>query len=312
MADTEPYSTEEHIRAGDLRQDVRVNPRIGNEVWVKARLGDQDRDGKYAGYDRTLLGQLTVSARDGNDPHFVILDGANRWKLMEVAGDLDYEISCKVWHGFTLQEEARHAKELNERRGWSPVRRFQAECTAGDPEALALYKILQDNDWDVGVAGGNGTLKGVAALQRLIRTAERLSVREAERESGVRKGTEQYRAALLNGRRDGERILQDAVQVVSAAWPNRDPSHTTEIMYGVGLILLTYDRRIKLETLTTQLQKYVGGKVSLVTGAKTLRQVQRKFKIADGVAQLIVQEYNSAFGSRSADRVPEAWQAIAV
>lgn len=309
---TEAYSTEERIKASQLELDLRVNPRSGNETWIRGRLGDRNRDGSFPGYKPNLLGQLVVSYRETEDgPKYIVLDGANRLGILQAVGDMDREVSCEVWHGFTLQEEAAHAKGLNDRRGWSPVRKFQTNVTAGEPEAVRIMETLQMHGWTVAVAKGYGVLTGVASLQKLIRTAEKLAGLEAEGQ-GAKKGTEQYRAAITSGRDRGQRVLDEALQVVTQAWPEKDSAYTGDITYGVGLILLRDERLVELATLSDQLMRYQGGKLTLVTNAKAYKQVQPSFKVPDGIAQIIIQLYNKSFNSRSSKRLEEVWKAIAV
>lgn len=307
------YATQERISAARLELDPQVNPRTGNENWVRHILGEPDRDGRYAGYNRMLLGQFVISRREipGEDPRYVILDGANRRKLMQVAHDLDYEVSCEVLHGMTIQQEAAHAKGLNDRRGWSPVRKFLADVTAGAPEATAIMRTLSTHRWDVGITKGSGVLTGVASLKNLIRAAERIAAAEAEGK-GIRKGTEQHRAAVIAGRADGVRILDEAIQVVTIAWPDRSPNYTGDIIYGVGLLLLCYGRRVNLEKLSEQLSRVAGGKLAIVTSAKAIKQAHPSFKIADGVAQYVMESYNKSFSGRSHSRLDENWKPVAV
>lgn len=301
--------TEGHYPVSSFVLDTAVNPRIGDAGWARKQLGSQRADGTYPGYNPDLLGAFVISERP--DGTRVLLDGANRRQIMEMAGDMDRLVLCQVVHGMTQQQEAAHAKGINERRSWTPVRKFLAEYASGSPEAVFIIQALRKSGWTVDITGGNGTLRGVIPLRKLIRSAERLSLREAE-SSGIRKMTEQHNAALLSGRAEGHRALEDAISVVSAAWPLRESPYTADIIYGIGLVFLRDGRQVKMQRLSEQLLKHVGGKLTLITSAKQVRNVNRNYKIADAVATLVIVQYNQGLHSRSGDRLEEVWRPIAV
>lgn len=294
--------------------DITVNPRTGNDGWVHKQLGPRRADGTYPGYKPDLLGTFEVSMRegaDGEEPVYVLLDGANRRRMMEIAGDLERQVHCKIAHGMSLQEEAAHARGINERQTWTAVRRFLAGVTAGDPESVRILTTLQASNWSVEINGGDGTLRGVTPLQKLLRTAERLSIRNTE-EKRVRKGTEQYAAIIQDGRAIGFGALEDAVAIMTAAWPQRTSQFSADIIYGIGLVILRYGRRVKMEKMTEALQQYQGGKRTLIASARSVCGVHQGWKLADGIAHIAVEQYNRKFSSRAGDRLDQDWHPIAV
>lgn len=279
----------EDIPVRDLIQDFRVNPREPSDAWARKRLDK--------GYSRALLGVFTVSRRENGDQ--VILDGANRQKLMVMAADEQHPVQCNVFTGLTLELEAQIAAELNDRRQWTGIRLFQAQCTMGDKTALQILSILNNEGWTIGTDTGNGTIRGVKPFERLILTAGHMAAAEL----GARKGTETWNAAMESGRKDAFRVLETAVQVYNAAWHDKPSGYAADIMYAIALVLLKYQGSVDVGRLTKYLQSESMGQRSFRNDANAIKGAMRLGPV-DAYAFQAVTYYNTQLRSDSKAALP--------
>ena len=129
--------TSENVRVGDMKLDNRVNPRDPSKAWARKQM-----DG--GGYNRGLLGVFILSERiiEGGGRDLIVLDGANRQLLVEMAEDSDYEAPSSVFHGLTEAQEAEIARDYNDRRNWTGIRKFQTLVTMGDPTACRIEAAM--------------------------------------------------------------------------------------------------------------------------------------------------------------------------
>jgi hypothetical protein len=285
--------TQEGIPARDLRLDNRVNPRDPSTAWARRQF-----DG--GGYSRALLGVLIVSERlTDKGRELILLDGANRKTLVEMADDADYPIPCIVFHGLSLEQEAQVASEYNDRREWSGVRKFQALVTMGDPTARRILEVFEKQGWRVGTDPENGVIRGVRPIEKLLLTAGQWAVEQA----GARKGTEAWNAAMENGKNDAFRVLEQAVSIYNAVFPDKPSGYAPDIMNGLSMVLLRHEGELDLQRLTEHLAENARGHRSFRNDARSTKDTY-KFSMVDAYAFLVVTYYNIGYKTSSKGALP--------
>lgn len=277
------YKTE-YIPVRDLILDYRVNPREPSIAWARRQLSK--------GYSRALLGVFTVSRRENGDQ--ALLDGANRQGLMIMAADDQHPVQCNVFTDLTLELEAQIAAELNDRRQWTGIRLFQAQCTMGNKTALQILGILTGEGWAVGTDSGPGVIRGVKPFERLIVTAGQMAASEL----GARRGTEAWNAAMESGRADAFRVMETAVQVYNAAWHDKPSGYAADIMYAIALVILKYQGSVDVGRLTKYLQSESMGQRSFRNDANAIKGAMRLGPV-DAYAFQAVTYYNTGLRSDS-------------
>lgn len=303
--DSTHHWTEEHVTPAEMYHDVLVNPRHPNDTWARRQLAE---------YDRGLLGMFVLSERleadvtaDGGQSRVLaVLDGSNRKNLMEMAGDDKHPVLCQVYHGLSRQQEARIAREYNDRQGWTAFRIFLAECAAGNELAVAIRQAVESHGWRVTTDTGTGTIRGVQSFWKLLQTAGLM----AAAESGAHKGTERWNAAMVSGRQDGLRVLDAAAAVYTAAFPSRPSSFAPAIMYGIALLLLRDGQEVSMDRLAAQLRDHNGGHRQLIADARVLAGPM-KMKFPDAIALLAIRDYNKGLAGNSRTRLDDQWKAVA-
>src|ERR1700677_2244598 len=120
----------EMIPVRELGTDPAVNTRPVDEKWVTDRVPV---------YTPAGVGTLTVSRRD--DGELIILDGQHRAELMRNAVGIQAVAQCEVYQGLALSQEAAIFRLLNDKRALTPLHRFLALITEGDPSARDVAGI---------------------------------------------------------------------------------------------------------------------------------------------------------------------------
>lgn len=297
MALPELDFTQESIPVRDLILDVRVNPRDPSLAWARQQMNG-------GGYNRALLGVLIVSERllEGGERELVLLDGANRKTLIEMAGDADYPVPCSVFHGLTLQQEAQVASEYNDRRQWTGIRKFQVLVTMGDPTARRMLEVFEKGGWRIGTEAEHGVIHGVKPVERLLVTAGQWAAAEL----GAKKGTEAWHAAMESGKNDAFRVLEQAISIYNIAFPAKPSGYAPDIMYGICLVLLKHQNEIDVERLAQNLLDHSRGQRSFRNDAKAAKETYR-LSATDAYAFIVVICYNVGFKINSKGALPN-WE----
>src|SRR5256885_16921269 len=142
--------TVEWLRVRDLSFDPRVNT---NPLSVKF-IAD-----RVKAFDPDLLGVPDVSQRD--DGTYIVLDGQHRREILMQIGWGDKKVQCRVYHGLTIDQEARIFLGRNDSRKPSPVARFLAAGQAYKPEAVAINAIVEHIGWRVHEPTGKGCISAI-------------------------------------------------------------------------------------------------------------------------------------------------------
>jgi hypothetical protein len=121
-------------------------------------------------YDPALIGTVCLSRRD--DGRYAIVDGQTRAegvkKRRAAKMPAPDALPAVVFFDLTEADEAKlFAKLQRERRGINSFHRFRAARVGGDPEALAIDKIVNGSEYVVGDKPGE--ISAVASLEKLYR-----------------------------------------------------------------------------------------------------------------------------------------------
>lgn len=143
---------------------LKVDPEYQRELsapWVRRIAREFDPD---------VLGVLVVSRRENGDVY--VVDGQHRVAAIMEMGWHDQRVPCNVYEGLSLSDEAKiFWKPQTSRKYLSPGPRFRARLMAGEPTALRIREIVEENGFSVAVneggAGPEGSISAVAALEHV-------------------------------------------------------------------------------------------------------------------------------------------------
>lgn len=225
------------------------------------------------------LGAAVVSRRDDGTNH--VVDGQHRVAAVVAAGREKDPITCLVYEGLTLAEEAAMFRRLNNTRAVMPVDRFRVRVVEGERNAVVLNNILIRHGWTVSQQKQDGFFAAVSAFE-----------------------------SVLNGKLNGEGgtagICDTLIGVITEAWGHDDQGVRGEIISGLGAMLLRYNSLIDLPKLTSVLGTVSGGPRGLVGRSKGLRDL-RGGKLSDAIAEVVVEMLNK---NRRVGRLPH-WRSQA-
>lgn len=221
------------------------------------------------------LGALKVSHREDGTYH--VVDGQHRMHAAIAAGFAEADAPCLVYSGLTTVEEAELFRLFNDAKKVLPVYKFRVRVVEGDPVAVALNTILERHGWRVEQAKYAGTFAAVSALESVYR-------------------------GKLNGPGDAGTVCDTLIRVITEAWGHDATGVRSEVIGGVGAVLLRYNTRVDLPKLVRELAQHPSGAAGLIGKAKGLRDY-RGGKLSDALAEVVVGMLNK--GKRSASRLPE-------
>jgi hypothetical protein len=248
----EPTSVEMYPANG-LRRD----PLVQREL-IAARVRHL-----AAGLDLDGIGVITVSKR--KDGSLVILDGQHRVQAL-IDNDMgEWPVTCNVYTGLTIAQEAALFRQLNDTRSVNSVDRYLKGLLAEDPECLAIDAVVQRHGLRVVYQTGDGCICCVAAMEKVYRG------------KGVIPGVE---------------ALDRAFSVLIAAWGVSAEAVEGHLVQGFGMLMLRYGQAIDQPALIKKLGTAKGGAPALVGQARSLRDI-RKGSVADNVLEVAVSLYDN-------------------
>jgi hypothetical protein len=210
------------------------------------------------------LGTVTVSRRDSGMYH--IADGQHRCAAArQVFGD-DYTMTCRVFNSLTVQEEAGLFRLLNNTTRPQAVDAFRIRVVEGDPVAVAVSRIVEDNGWKVVLGGRDNHFSAVAAAERVYRL-------------------------------DPD-AFERTVSILTRAWGHQHDAVDNRIVEGLGLVLARYGAAVDLGSMTDRLARYNGGPGKLIGNARTLSDALG-VTVTKGMAEAIVEIYNKSKTTRA-------------
>lgn len=115
-------------------------------------------------FDILAFGTITVSER--TDGTLVCLDGMHRVAAARRSGYTGLAPAVVI-SGLNKAAEARLFNLLNATKTPSMVTKFVIGVLAGDPQRVAINKIVEAAGWKVGGHTDDGVIRGVTALERI-------------------------------------------------------------------------------------------------------------------------------------------------
>lgn len=222
-------------------------------------------------FDPEFLGYPVVSLRDG---HFYIIDGQHRVEACKIWIGEGWEtqaITCRVYTGMTLKDEADMFDHLNLQLNVAAFDKFRARCTAERTDELAVYRVVEKSGLTV---SGNRHQNGVTAVSTLLRVY----------------------------RRSDAATLARTLKIVHNAFG--DPGLTTAMIDGVAMVCERYNGSIDDRQAIDRLSSMRGGVGALMTRATTLRKQTGK-SVPVCVAAATVDVLNASKGGK---KIPSWWK----
>lgn len=252
----------EPVRADEIRIDEKVQ-RTEIKARTKAIAANLDLDG---------LGIVTLSERANGEK--VCLDGQHRVLALLFHDMGEWEVTCHVYKGLTVAQEAALFRRLNDTRKITPFDDFSKGLVEGDEDCIAINEIVNRHGLAVRHAGRDGAITCVSKLRQLYVS-----------NNGVPNGA----------------TLNDTLAVSIEAWGLRYPAVEKNILGGISIVLRTYGDEVDRPVLINKLSKLSGGPSGLLGKARMLKEV-RDASVERLVASIVVQTYNR---SRSAGKLGE-------
>jgi len=264
--------TVEEIPAGELTIDRRVQ----RSTLQVVRVEDMVRK-----FNPDAIGVLHVSRRDNDE--IVVLDGQHRREVVIRKLGPEAPVTCHVFTGLTLAEEAKIFLDLNTTNKPTLIDRFNVRVTSENPNTVAISEILRSYGWSVTRNRVNYGASAVGTYEKLYNL-------------GVKSGHE-------------PNTLAAAVMVVSRAWGGDPYGMHAVIIEGIGRVIHDYYAKVNVEHLMEKLRDFRGGPSTLHAEASQMANI-RQGRVAMAVAELVVEAYNKNKKSDSKFMLPR-WSARA-
>jgi hypothetical protein len=233
-----------------------------NVVWAEAqRPLDKKHVRQIAeGFDPDMFGTIAVTMPNGKGEYHVIDGNHRRAAVLSMWGG-DQMVPCQV---YAAKDPARAAKLFDRintaRRGVTAVQIFKVRVCAGEPNEVAVDRIVRDVGLYVGST--NETGRSITAVSALL--------------------------AVYDG--NGEEALRDVLRVLQATWGLDRNAYTSQLVRGYGAFFGKYRQRANQQRLKeTVAKKFTPMK--LLTTAKNARDVEGG-NIATNVSRILVATYN--------------------
>lgn len=254
--------------------DLTVDPRVQQPL-VESRV----REMLARGFDKSLLGVITVSVRESEgSTEVVVLDGQHRTEAARRSGYME-SIIADAYYGLTLSEEAYLFVYLNKKANPSALSKFQARTVAGEDVPVAITETLGQYGWKV----QNGKAKAT----------------NAGKFSAVNKAESIYRSkGTFKSKHPGSIIFDRTIRVATDAWGMDASSVSGDIISGIALVLIRYHDEVKVSDLIKSLAKTTP---SLITAEAVAIRKTTGMSRDEAFGWRIHQEYNR--GRRQRNRL---------
>lgn len=178
------------------------------EVGGYARALNQRRLAKLIDeFDQQALGVLLLSMR--NDGNFAIIDGQHRVQAAAFHGISG--VDAYVYIDLTLQDEARLYRKFGDYLKQTARDKFLAALAEGQPEIVAINRILIERGLRVGLSSGKND--GVAAVDRLIHIAQKY----------------------------GPHVLRQTIHLLHDAWGGDGRAYSGSVLTGAAMFIARFE-----------------------------------------------------------------------
>ena len=259
-----------------LLTDMVIDPRI------QRPLNAAEVNNIAKNFDPAALGTVTLSARvdnatgatiltviDGQQRRAGALKAEDKWEALDFHG----RVRVDVHYGLTPADEARLFRLLNFRRAVQPIQLFKTALIEGDPDTIAVQRILDKLGIPFGTPRG---FSGARASVRLV------------------------------SRRNGETTLEWALRMVQRIYDEEGKGgcYDAQVVEAFYWLYDQYGIRIDEDNLYHKLSRLENGVSGLIGHARTIKSV-RAGKIGVNLIRAILVRYNA--GLRSAKTKLPDW-----
>lgn len=235
-----------------------IDPRVQRPL-------DRRRVGKIAAeLNMDALGTLTISERDNGD--YVVIDGQHRTEALKEAGQGAFRVSCRVFSGLTLQDEAAMFRLLNNTAKPQYLDQFRVRVIEGDPDAVRVNSIAKRHGWRIEQSGHSGCMASVQAFERVY---------------------------LMD-----EVAAEKTLSTVTRAWGHDSSSADGRVLEGIGLVYVRYNDSVAVDELIDRLARFPGGAGGLIGRGRGLRDLVGS-TLPRAIAEIVVEEYNKRRKTRA-------------
>ena len=256
--------TVEQIAANELRVDRRVQ---------RDDLNQRKVDNIFADFNEDALGVIIVSRRK-NDGDYII-DG---WHRDEAAKRKDggYLLTCHVFEGLTLVQEAEMFLDYNYSDKPSLLEKYKVRLAAEDADSMLIEEITRNRGWKVDPQPAPGHIQAIGALYRINEMSKKV-------------GADPH-------------LLDAVLLVITRAWGNDREAAQAVILEGLARVIAKHgDKEGVIPRLWEQLRDRSGGVSQLHIEATQMAKMRRG-RVTTAVAELIVETYNKHARSRALPR----------
>jgi len=224
-------------------------------------------------FTEEALGSFIVSARG---THYYVVDGQHRLEAMLLLNRGASTVDCLVYEDLTVPQEAALFLKYNNSKLVKAIDKFHVRITAGDPDAIAIKKIIDKRG--VSIVEGGHKKKETSAVGALDKI---------------------YSGKVRNGGTSltGPALLEQTLDCLIDAWEDDSSAFNGQLMQGVAAFLSQYWNELDADRLSRVMKSYKGGATGLARNAKALRDIRRISPVGS-YAGILVDAYNSGLRSR--------------
>lgn len=253
-----------------IADDLSVDPAVQRTIdpnWVNYRKKT---------FTPNALHVLSVSLRPNGLKH--IIDGQHRHALAQAVGYHE-PLTCQVYVGLSLSDEAYLFRLLNDRKKVTPLDGFRIRVIEGEEVATKLTEVLTRHEWVVQPRKSKHSFQAVSALEKIYTGW------------GPKKS-------------ENIGVVESVISIITAAWGDNPDGVRAEILTGLGMVLMRHGSRVNISRLVAQMKCVPGGPAALSRRAKALREMSGGMKIGDAVASNIINMSNANLTKDSKNRLP--------
>jgi hypothetical protein len=210
------------------------------------------------------LGTITVSHRSNGTYH--IIDGQHRVGAVRLALGDDEKVTCRVFAGLSLEEEAGMFRLLNNTAKPQALDIFRVRVIEGEATAVGIAQMLERQGWQVSVAGRDGNFAAVTAIERIYRSEPDAAER--------------------------------AVSTATRAWGHANAAGDGRIVEAIGSVYLRYGAAVDPADMVERLARFPGGPGGLLGKGRGLKEMIGG-TITSAIAEVAVETYNRARRTRA-------------
>jgi len=238
-------------------------------IWAEAQRPLDERFAKEIAdnFDPEQFGTIAVTLPNGKGMYHII-DGQHRKRAVEILFAKNphpvQKVPCQV---FEAEDPARAAELFDQinshRKAQQPIDFFKVRVTAGNPDYVAIDKIVRTNGYRVANTSHAASTKNIACVQALVSVY----------------------------RQHGGETLDATLKVIQATWGVADRNAVTApIIRGYGLFMAEYRTRANWGRVKEKIaKKYSPG--SFIGAAKSAREILGG-GISSAIKDILVQSYN--------------------